>query len=69
MEWLEPMHEYQERVKTEKAELDEKLTKLAAFVASEKFRDVPAAEQDRMRRQREIMWQYSEVLAERINAF
>ena len=60
------MHAYQERVVTEKRELDERADRLEQFIKS---RTLPAVEQERMRRQLVIMRKYSEVLGERIAAF
>jgi hypothetical protein len=60
---------HQERVIAEKKELDERGAKLDQFILSEKFGTLPAAEQERMKRQLEIMGKYSEVLGERIAAF
>lgn len=63
------MQPHQERVIAEKKELDERGNKLDQFILSEKFGTLPAAEQERMKRQLEIMGKYSEVLGERIAAF
>ena len=65
------MAPHQERVVTEKAELDEKRMKLDAFVDADNpvFLSLPAAEQGRLGRQLSIMDQYSRVLGERIAAF
>ena len=60
---------HQERVIAEKKELDERGNKLDQFILSEKFGTLPEAEQERMKRQLEIMGKYSEVLGERIAAF
>lgn len=60
---------HQERVITEKKEIDERGDKLEQFILSEKFGTLPVAEQERMKRQLEIMGKYSEVLGERIAAF
>lgn len=60
---------HQKRVIAEKKELDERGDKLEQFILSEKFKTLPAAEQERMKRQLEIMGEYSEVLGERIAAF
>lgn len=60
---------HQQRVVTEKAELDEKLEKLKAFVTGEKFASVPEAEQARLVLQHNIMNAYSLVLEMRIAAF
>lgn len=65
------MAPHQERVVTEKAELDEKLAKLNAFTTTlnATFAGLQPAEQERLIRQRGIMAQYSAVLGERIAAF
>lgn len=63
------MQAYQERVVAEKRELDERGDKLEQFILSDRFGTLPAAEQERMKLQLEIMGQYSEVLGERIAAF
>ncbi len=63
------MQAYQERVVSEKRELDERGDKLDQFILSDRFGTLPAAEQERMKRQLEIMGKYSEVLGERIAAF
>jgi hypothetical protein len=59
----------QARVIAEKKELDERGNKLDQFILSDKFGTLPPAEQERMKRQLEIMGKYSEVLGERIAAF
>lgn len=63
------MKPYQERVIAEKRELDERGDKLEQFILSDRFSALPAPEQERMKRQLEIMGEYSEVLGERIAAF
>lgn len=65
------MAPHQERVVTEKRELDDKIAKLRAFTTMQNvtFAGLPYAEQERLIRQRGIMEQYSTVLAERITAF
>ncbi len=63
------MQPHQERVVTEKSELDEKREKLTAFIGGEIFQSLDNAEQARLARQAEIMTQYSGVLGERIAAF
>jgi hypothetical protein len=63
------MHPHQERVVTEKFELDQKLIKLTKFLDSELFTSLAAAERDRLRRQRDAMQVYSDILGERIIAF
>ena len=64
------MHTYQERVVEEKRELDEKASKLSAFIGmSPIFEDLPAKEQELMKEQCETMWEYSELLGKRIEGF
>lgn len=63
------MEAHQERVITEKADLDEKLEKLRAFFATPLFGGLDGAEQDRLSRQFSYMCSYSAVLEERIAAF
>jgi hypothetical protein len=61
---------HQERVVEEKKELDEKATKLSDFIGfSPVFDDIDPAEQERLKEQCEIMWQYSTILGQRIAAF
>ena len=64
------MQPHQQRVVTEKAELDEKALALSTFIGSSPiFETLPAAEQERLKEQNDVMWQYSTILAERIAAF
>jgi hypothetical protein len=63
------MQSHQERVVTEKEELDDKRQKLTAFIGGSVYRDLDKIEQSRMNRQLEAMSLYSNVLAERIAAF
>lgn len=64
------MAPHQQRVVAEKADLDEKLTKLRDFITESKtFFDLPDEEQDRLERQRDCMMEYSQILGERIAAF
>lgn len=62
---------HQQRVVQEKIELDEKLTKLSAFISSPSFTKIvgDVEEVARLVCQEEIMKDYSEILAERIAAF
>ena len=61
---------HQQRVVTEKAELDEKATALSNFIGlSPIFDALDPAEQERLREQNDVMWQYSEILGARIAAF
>lgn len=63
------MEAYQERVITEKADLDEKREKLRTFFTTPLFGGLDSAEQDRLLRQFGYMCSYSAVLEERIVAF
>jgi septum formation inhibitor MinC len=64
---LEP---HQQRVVDEKKELDEKATKLSNFIGTNPiFAGIHPDEQERLKEQCEIMWQYSEILGKRIAAF
>lgn len=60
---------HQQRVMAERHDLDDKLSKLAAFINTAQFSTLPGAEQARMRTQAVAMRTYSEILAERIAAF
>lgn len=61
--------DFRQRVRDEKAELDDKLSRLQPFLASNIFAGLAPAEQDRMRRQLSLMQDYSAVLGDRIAAF
>ena len=63
------MEAHQERVVAEKKELDEKLQKLKDFIGKPMFQTLDSAEQGRLRRQAVMMYGYSDILAERIEAF
>lgn len=60
---------FQERVVTEKAELDEKIEKLRAFSATDAFENLPGDEKARLGRQEIYMTLYSETLGDRIAHF
>lgn len=61
---------HQQRVVDEKAALDEKAYALSNFIGlSPIFPTIDPEEQERLREQCEIMWQYSEILGARIAAF
>lgn len=61
---------YQQRVIAEKAELDEKARKLSDFIGlNPKFTELDPREQELLRVQNDLMWQYSDVLGTRIAAF
>lgn len=59
----------QERVVTEKTELDAKREKLAAFIGGDVYRTMDKTEQSRLNRQLEAMTLYATILGERIAAF
>lgn len=64
------MQPHQQRVIDEKTELDTKASALSSFIGtSEVFNSLDGAEQERLREQCEVMWQYSEILGARIAAF
>jgi hypothetical protein len=64
------MEAYQERVVTERDELEEKIEKLVAFMFhSGHFQGIPEREQDLLNRQLEAMREYSSILEERIEGF
>jgi hypothetical protein len=61
---------YQQRVVEEKAELDTKAHALSLFIGhSPLFETLDSAEQERLKEQNDVMWQYSEILGARIAAF
>lgn len=62
---------YQQRVLVEKAEVDRRVTSLAAFIEGEKFAEVVRDQDERKRliAQRHAMDLYANILAERIAAF
>ncbi len=61
---------HQQRVVAEKAELDDRLAKLDAFILDNPlYLKLDEAEQQRLKRQSLYMGQYSDVLGERIKAF
>ena len=60
--------DFKQRVKDEKAALDEKRGRLEHFMLQPAFRQLPRAEQDRLYRQSVAMEQYSQVLFDRLEA-
>lgn len=64
------MQPHQQRVVDEKTELDKKAWALSEFIGLNPiFENIDSAEQERLKIQNDIMWQYSEILAERIATF
>lgn len=61
---------YQKRVIQEKDELDRKAASLSNFIGTSLvFEELQPEEQELLKEQCEIMWEYSEVLGKRINLF
>lgn len=64
------MQPHQQRIIDEKTELDSKASALSNFIGTnEVFNSLDQEEQDRLREQCEVMWQYSEILGARIAGF
>ena len=64
------MEDFQQRVVTEKEELDAKIVKLEAFVNNEeKYGALDEDAQNLLEEQLDVMQQYSNILDERIKAF
>ncbi len=61
--------DWQQRVIDERKELDERISKLRAFVMGPDFGKVHVAEQGRLLQQEHIMRSLSAVLEQRIHAF
>ena len=61
---------HQRRVVSEKEELDKRATDLSNFIGTSPIFDtLDPAEQERLKEQNDVMWQYSEILGARIAAF
>lgn len=61
---------HQQRVVDEKTELDKKATALSQFIGNSPiFGTLDTAEQERLKEQNDVMWQYSEILGARIAVF
>ncbi|QPI62403.1 crAss001_48 related protein [Vreelandella venusta] len=63
------MQPHQQRVVTEKEELDKKILALDGFIGGDIFSGLDKGEKDRLVRQYKHMSQYSAVLGERISHF
>lgn len=64
------MKDYQQRVVDEKIELDKKANALSQFIDTDpRFDDIDPIDQELLKEQCEIMWQYSEILGIRIFRF
>jgi hypothetical protein len=66
---IPPAPDYRQRVRDEKAQLDDRMKKLGDFFTTAQFARLDSAERDRMARQGLAMDAYSRVLQERIAAF
>lgn len=63
------MQPHQQRVVEEKIELDKKAKSLSNFIGENPvFDTLDPAEQERLKEQNDVMWQYSEILGERLSA-
>lgn len=60
---------HQQRVVDEKSELDVRITKLRAFLPTDLCLSLPLDERSRLKRQLDVMEEYSGILGERIAAF
>lgn len=60
---------HQQRVIGEKAQLDDKLDKLAVFIGSDRYKSLDIEERERLVVQRVAMREYARILAARIAAF
>ena len=60
---------HQERVVTEKDELEQKIGKLHSFIGGSIFQTLDEQEQQRLTKQVDLMEQYAAVLGQRIAAF
>ena len=64
------MKPWQERVIEEKEDLLTKAQALSQFIGlNPEFENIPEEEQERLKEQCEIMWEYYEILEARIKAF
>lgn len=67
MSGLQP---YQQRVSDEKAELEKKAKALSEFIGTNPlFEKLDSTDKELMRSQCEVMWEYIEILAKRIERF
>ncbi len=63
------MQPHQERVLQEKAELDERLAKLTAFLETDTYHALPDEDKELLRLQWALMCDLSDILAKRIARF
>jgi len=60
------MSDFKTRLLDEKAQLDERRSKLSPFIDSEKFKELPQVQQSLLKAQYGVMSTYSVILNERI---
>lgn len=63
------MQPHQQRVVDEKAELDDKISKLTTFTGGDIFKSIHQEDQDLLIDQLSLMAKYSQVLEKRISRF
>ncbi|HDU8496885.1 TPA: hypothetical protein RG419_003582 [Morganella morganii] len=63
------MQPHQQRVVDEKAELDDKISKLTVFTGGDIFKSIHQEDQDLLIDQLSLMAKYSQVLQKRISRF
>ncbi len=63
------MQEHEKRVVEEKKELDDKRVKLNLFIKTDLFNNLQGMDKELLRKQLNIMDQYSDLLSERIRRF
>lgn len=63
------MQPHQQRVVDEKAELDDKISKLTVFTGGDIFKSIHQEDQDLLIDQLSLMAKYSQVLEKRISRF
>lgn len=67
---IKSIQPHQQRVIDEKTELDKKATALSIFISVNPiFNTIDPDEQELLKLQNDVMWQYSEILAQRIAKF
>lgn len=67
---IKAIQPHQQRMIDEKTELDKKATALSIFIGVNPiFNIIDPDEQELLKSQNDVMWQYSEILAQRIAKF
>lgn len=65
----QPVGDHRDRVRAERADLEDKIGKLYGFINSTKLSEIPDDEQIRLSQQLRVMRQYRDILDDRIAAF